>query len=283
LVLLPQSLLAWGLDVHRFITGRALDLLPPAIRPFFQKHRNFVVEHSVDPDLWRNVGFSEEPPRHFLDLDAYGPYPFRDLPRDRDAAIRKFGMEKVEKEGQLPWRAAEIYQRLIQAFDQQKAGTSFFSLDDIKFFSAALAHYVSDAHVPFHATKNYDGQLTNQHGIHSRFETEVVLHFQNELTIRPAALFSVTDPRDFIFDTLVQSFTFVDPILKADRDAAAGREAYDDGYFGTFFPKVRPILEKRLGGSMTAVASMIVSAWEKGGRPDLPLEVKRPPKKIKRD
>lgn len=280
-LLIPQPLLAWGLDVHRLVTSRAIDLLPPTIRPFYEKHQNFIVEHSVDPDLWRNVGFMEEPPRHYLDLDSYGAYPFRELPRNRQAAIQKFGREKIEREGQLPWRVDEMYGRLVQAFQQQKAGSHPYSLDDIKFFSAVLSHYVSDGHVPFHAAKNYDGQLTNQHGIHSRFETETVLRYQERLTIRPAPPVPMSNAVDFVFDVLLKSFTFVDPILKADREAVRGREEYDDRYFDKLFEQVRPILERRLSDSMTAVASMIVSAWGKGGQPDLPLQTKRLPTKVK--
>ena len=29
-------------------------------------------------------------------------------------------------------------------------------------FSAEIGHYISDAHVPLHATENYNGQFTNQ-------------------------------------------------------------------------------------------------------------------------
>jgi hypothetical protein len=282
-LLIPQPLPAWGLDVHRIVTAGAIDVLPAALRPFYEKHRGFIVEHSVDPDLWRNVGFTEEPPRHYLDLDSYGTYPFRELPRDRQAAIQKFGREKIEQEGQLPWRVDEVYGRLVQAFQQQKAGSHPYSLDDIKFFSAVISHYVGDAHVPFHAAKNYDGQLTNQQGIHSRFETEAVLRYQSRLTIRPGPPVPVSNAIDFVFDALLKSFTLVDPILKADREAVRGREEYDDRYFDQFFGQVRAILERRLNDSMTAVASVIVSAWEKGGRPDLPLEVKRLPKKVKRE
>jgi hypothetical protein len=61
---------------------RAIDTLPEPIRPFFEASRAFVVERAIDPDLWRNAGFSEEPPNHFVDLDAYGPYPFKELPRE---------------------------------------------------------------------------------------------------------------------------------------------------------------------------------------------------------
>jgi hypothetical protein len=282
-LLIPRPLPAWGLDVHRFVTAGAIDLLPTNLRPFYEKHRSFIVEHSVDPDLWRNVGFTEEPPRHYLDLDSYGLYPFRELPRDRQAAIQKFGRDKIEQEGQLPWRVDEVYGKLAQAVQQQKVGSHPYSLDDIKFFSAVISHYVSDGHVPFHAAKNYDGQLTNQQGIHSRLETEAVLRYQARLTIRPAPLVPVSNVIDFIFDALLKSFTLVDPILKADREAVRGRQEYDDSYFDQFFEQVRPILERRLNDSMTAVASMIVSAWEKGGKPDLPLEVKRAPKKVKRE
>ena len=42
-----------------------------------------------------------------------------------------------------------------------------------RFFSSIVSHYVSDGHVPFHAALNYDGQLTGQTGIHSRFEAEL--------------------------------------------------------------------------------------------------------------
>jgi len=282
-LLRPQPLPAWGLDVHRLVTAGAIDVLPSALRPFYEKHRTFIVEHSVDPDLWRNVGFTEEPPRHYLDLDSYGAYPFKELPRDRQAAIQKFGREKIEQEGQLPWRVEDVFERLVQAFQQQKAGTHRYSLDDIKFFSAVISHYVGDGHVPFHAAQNYDGQLTNQQGIHSRFETETVLRYQSRLTIRPGPPVPVSSAIDFMFDALLKSFPLVDPILKADREAVRGREEYDDRYFDQFFSQVRPILERRLNDSMTAVASMIVSAWEKGGRPDLPLELKQVPKKVKRE
>ena len=53
----------------------------------FEKHRVAIVEHVIDPDLWRNVGFdADESPRHFVDMDAYGPPPFKELPRDFDEA-----------------------------------------------------------------------------------------------------------------------------------------------------------------------------------------------------
>ena len=71
----PAPLGAWGFNGHKFITDRAIDLLPDDIRPFFQKFRVAVVEHSIDPDTYRTVGFKEEPPRHFLDWTPTAPSP----------------------------------------------------------------------------------------------------------------------------------------------------------------------------------------------------------------
>jgi hypothetical protein len=38
-------------------------------------------------------------------------------------------------------------------------------------YSADLGHYIGDAHVPLHCTRNYNGQLSGQHGIHGFWES----------------------------------------------------------------------------------------------------------------
>ncbi len=274
----PQPAAAWGLDVHKFIVARAIPLLPIEIRPFFEKYQVEVVEHSVDPDLWRTAGWLEEPPRHFLDMDAYGPYPFTALPRAQDAAIRKYGAAFVEKNGTLPWRSEEIYGKLVEAFTQ-KTG---YSRSNIRFFSSVLAHYAADAHVPFHAALNYDGQLTGQWGIHARFETELFERYQSRLTIAPRPVASVAGTRDMIFDTLVAGFPLTQPLLDADRAAVQGRTAYDDQYFTLFFDKAQPILERRLSEAITGVASLVTSAWIDAGRPAVPVQEVRTPRPVRR-
>jgi hypothetical protein len=282
LLLLPGPASGWGFDVHRLIVHRAIDALPPPIKAFYDKHRTYVVEHCIDPDLWRNAGFVEEPPNHFLDIDAYGPYPFSDLPRDKDAAVKKFGSEMIVKNGLLPWRAQEMFDRLTRSFEQHSKGGSLYALEDAKFFSAVLAHYVSDAHVPFHAVVNYDGQLTNQHGIHARFETELVMRNEAALAIKPPAMPPVGSMRDFIFDTLTEGTRLVPPILDADRKAVEGKEFYDDEYFARFLVPTKPILERRLSESAAAVAAAIVGAWERAGKPNLPLNPTNPPRRVRR-
>lgn len=277
----PVRVEAWGFNGHKFITERAIELLPLEIRPFFQKFKTTVVEHSIDPDTYRTMGWAEEPPRHFLDMDSYGPFPFKDLPHEYSEAVSKRGADFVIKNGLVPWRAQEVYVQLRDAFKQLP--TSGFARDNVKLFSAVIAHYTGDAFQPFHAAANFDGQLTGQQGIHSRFESELFDRYQDKLKIAPAPLAAIPNAREFIFATLTDSFSFVDPILAADREAIVGRELYDDQYFAKLYEKSGPIMEKRLSGAITGVASLIAQAWVDAGKPALPVDAPpRPPRPIRR-
>src|SRR5262249_15812682 len=160
------------------ITKRALDGLPADLKPFFDVKQAFVVEHSIDPDLWRVVGLrgelGDEPPNHFFDIDSLGEAPpFTNVPHDRVGLIARYGAERADKGGRLPWRTAEIFDKLVAAYRDASQHPQGYGANDARYLAAILAHYVEDAHVPFHAVVNFDGDLTNQHGIHSRFENDV--------------------------------------------------------------------------------------------------------------
>ena len=272
---------AWGFNGHKFITDRAIDLLPQEIRPFFVKARTTLVEHAIDPDTYRTIGFLEEPPRHFLDMDAYGPSPFKELPHDYSEAVTKYGKDMVIKNGIVPWRTEEVYIQLREAFRQLP--TSPYARDNVKLFSSVIAHYAEDSFQPFHAALNYDGQLTNQNGIHARFETELFDRYQDRLHLSLAPAAQIPSAREFVFNTLTDSYTSVAPILAADLEAINGREAYDDGYFEEMWKRTGPIMEKRMSGAATGVASLIMSAWIEAGRPPLPVDPPaRPPRPIRR-
>ena len=268
MLLVPSTASAWGFDAHRFIVSRAIDILPEPLRPFFDANRAFIVERAIDPDLWRNAGFTEEPPNHFLDFDAYGRFPFTDLPRPYDEALKKHGIDKLKQNGLLPWRTHEIAGRLIRGF-QALHTNGPYARSDIRFFSAIIGHYVADAHVPLHAVLNYNGQLTGQAGIHNRWEEELFTRHQTQLSITPGALTSIPNERDFIFETLLESSRLADAVLAADKKAIGTQDVYGDEYFETLFAQTRPILEKRLSDAITAVASIITSAWEHAGKPTL--------------
>ena len=270
---------AWGFEAHKFIVDKAIALLPAEIRPFFEKYRVTIAEHAIDPDLWRTMGWdAEEGPRHFLDMDAYGPSPFAALPRDREQAVKKFGQEMIQKNGLLPWRAQEIQDKLAEAFLQKQT----YSRENIKLYASVIGHYLSDAQVPFHAALNHDGQLTGQVGIHSRFETELFDRYRDTLQVTPQPIVKIASVRDYAFDSLIDSFSHVPAILEADTAAIAGRDFYDDAYFAAMFGKLKPMLEDRLARAITATASAITGAWEQAGRPALAVDAPRVPRPIRR-
>ncbi len=279
--LAPSRASAWGFTGHRLIMSRAVDLLPVPLRPFFEHYRAEIVVRAIDPDLWRLVGW-EEDPNHYLNFGVkeYGPYPFAELPRDRDAAVEKFGLSTVRRYGMLPWRASETFGDLRRTFDGFHRGTAY-GPSDLVLFSAVVGHYVQDAHQPFHATNNFDGGLTGNDGIHNRFERDLIEKFESRLTRNPGAPTPLGNVRDFVFDALLASYQQVDTILKADGEASAGKASYDGDYFERFFVKTRPILEARLSAAITATASVIVTAWELAGRPPVALDGARPVEKVK--
>jgi hypothetical protein len=281
--LVPASAFAWGAVAHRYIMRRAIELMPPEIKPFFEQNRDELVMRVNDPDLWRVVGFEEEPPNHQIDfgVDDYGPFPFVALPREYDAAVEKFGTAVVRRHGLLPWRTMEEFgnlRRMFQGFTRNQ----LYVGGNTVLFASTLAHYIQDAHQPLHVHNNYDGQLSGQTGLHSRFESELFERFEPRLTINPAPVRIVNNTRDFIFDIALSSFQLVPQILDADRRAIGTKDTYDDEYFETFFTNIRPVLERQLAGAITGTASAIVSAWTQAGRPELKLTAPRPVQKVKK-
>ena len=273
LVVLPAPAFAWGTNVHRYIMGRAIDILPPDIKPFFERFRTELVVRTVDPDTYRVVGW-EDDPNHFVDFGApeFGPYPFVALPREYGAAIEKFGMATLRRLGLLPWREAEEFGNLRRAMEGFTRNSGVAPTDTV-LFAGVAAHYVQDATQPLHASNNYDGGMTRQNGIHARFETAIFDRFQAKLTINPAPPRVITNIRDFAFDELLKSYQSVEPLLAADKEAIAGKDTYDDEYFDRFFARVKSMYEERVAAGITATASMMLSAWDAAGRPTLRTEI----------
>jgi hypothetical protein len=281
---LPSSAGAWGYEAHKTIMDRAIALLPAELRPLFEQYRATLVERAIDPDTWQNAGFdAQESPHHFLDLDwdGYGTYPFAGLPRDYTAAVAKFGKARIDQNGTLPWRVEEVYGDLRRAFEAYERRGPFGRFD-ILFYSAWLTHYVSDAHVPFHAVLNYDGQLTGQHGIHARFEAFLFERYRDRWRIAPASMPPIRNPRDFSFDVVLAGTQLVAPILKSDLDAIGMRDEYDDQYYEAFFDANRAVLERRLNEAIAASAAMIAGAWEAAGKPALPINPRPAPQRRRR-
>ena len=266
----PAPAQAWGFAAHRAIADAVIALLPAGLRPLFEQYRVAFVERSIDPDTWREAGFAEEAKHHYLDLDweGFGPYPHAGLPRDYEAAVEKFGLARIEEMGTVPWRVEAFAAELRDAFGDFDRGPEYGRFPAV-LFAAWITHYVSDAHVPFHAVVNYDGQLTGQRGIHGRFETNLYERFAGAWMMAPVARPAVAAPRDLVFDVLLEGTRLAPGVLAADREARVAGSRYGDAYYRALRDDGRAgsVLERRLNESIAAVAAVIAGAWDASGRP----------------
>lgn len=262
LCLTPATASAWGNAAERFVVNKAVDTLPPELRPFFEANRGFLMQHAADPfeSLAKNPA---ERRNHILFLDRYGRFPFDSLPRTYRGALAKFGKAKIEANGLLPWQIGVYSEKLTTAL---KAG----KWDEARLAAAFLAYYVSQAHDPFNTTENFDGRISSQPGVNERFSASLVDRFGSFFPLRPNDALYINDPTDHAFDSCLSAHAWLEQILLADRRARAGLPAYNDEFYDRFYSQAAAILIRQLSEASTDVGSYWLTAWINAGRPALP-------------
>jgi hypothetical protein len=262
LVVATCPALGWGPEAHTLITLHAIAVLPDEIKPFYRTNERYVAALVTLPDDWRET-HKDTGPQHFFDLDLFDKPPFKKVRGTRKEVEKRFGKNKVLEMGLLPWTIEERFNRLVKAM---RTGNGV----EIVVQSALLAHFVGDAHVPFHATKFYDGKKPEQKGLHFRWETNLVaLHLKPE-SLKPRSPKKIENVLSATFDWLAASNSYVDALCEADNKARDKDPVYGYRYFASLADYTMSILEERLSSAATNLASIYITAWEKAGRPKLP-------------
>jgi hypothetical protein len=273
-----RSSFCWGFYGHRKINYYAVFLLPPEMMVLYKPHIDFLAEHSVDPDK-RRYAIEEEGPRHYIDIDHYGTYPFDSLPRKWNDAVAKYTEDTLQRHGIVPWWVQIMQARLTAAFKEKNA-TKILKL------SAEIGHYIADAHVPLHASSNHNGQFTNQRGIHGFWESRVPeLLAEKEWSFLIGKADVIKSPADFIWKRVLESAAAADSVLKIEaaltktfpadqkfafeeRNGKIVRQ-YSSAFSKAYDEKLRGMIERRMRQSIYAVASFWYTAWVAAGQPDL--------------
>lgn len=263
----PMPSYGWGLEAHVLINRAACTTLPEPLRGFFMRHQAFIGKRGTDPDtVFAGQHGEAEKPRHRFDLDALDRFPFREVPRSYDEALAKYGRERLEDAGLLPWRIAELYRELVGAMRAAE-------WQRVPLIAAHLGHYVADGHEPLRTTINYDGQLTGNGGIQKRFEDEMIrLHlvqYQDLAAFTQPAQWAI-DPMAFTFDFLIDSYVWVDNLLRADTLASRGGRAYDNAYYAALHVFAGKLAKLSMAQAATDLGSLWYSAWIEAGRPRVP-------------
>jgi hypothetical protein len=268
----------WGFFGHKKINYHAVFLLPPEMLVLFKPHIDFLTEHSVDPDK-RRYAVPGEAPRHYIDLDRYGVYPFEELPRKWNDAVAKYSEDTLQAHGIVPWWIQTMLYRLTDAF-KEKSQAKILKL------SADIAHYIADAHVPLHTHSNYNGQFTDQRGIHGFWESripELLADKEWDFFIGKAEY--IKNPGEFIWARVLESSLAADSVLLfekeltknfppdqkysfEDRNNITIRQ-YSTAFAKAYNEKLNGMVERRMRQSIFAVASFWYTAWVNAGQPDL--------------
>ena len=268
----------WGFYAHQKINYFAVFLLPPEMMLLYKPNISFLAEHAVDPDK-RRYAVPDEGPRHYIDIDRYGEYPYPSLPRKWKDAVAKFSEDTLKAHGIVPWHIQTMLQRLTAAFREKHFGRIMKN-------SAEIGHYISDAHVPLHASSNHNGQLTNQKGIHGFWESripELLAEKQFDFFIGKAVY--IDNPGVFIWERVLESAKAADSVLVIERQLtqqfpADQKYAFEErngkvirqyaaAFSIAFNNKLDGMIERRMRQSIAAIASFWYTAWVNAGQPDL--------------
>ncbi|NOT37969.1 MAG: hypothetical protein HOP11_11375 [Saprospiraceae bacterium] len=187
--------------------------------------------------------------------------------------------DRFSSHGVLPYSLPSFYYRLVQAFKEKNE-------EKILRLSADIGHYIGDAHVPLHTTKNYNGQLTQQDGIHAFWESripELLAESQFDYVVGPAIY--IEDMHKYVRSILKKSHSYVDSVLLIEK-RISNEVPNDQQYcFESRLGQVVKLpcksyailynnlldnqVEEQFRNCILAIGSIWMSAWTEAGQPNL--------------
>lgn len=257
---------------------------------FYKHHMSTIIERSVNPDKRRYIN-ENEGPRHFIDLDAYGSDPLAQLPKKWQEAIEQYGDSTLIQHGIVPWHMVRVKYYLTQAFLNQDA-------DQILKISADLGHYVGDAHVPLHTTSNYNGQKTNQRGIHGFWESRLPELFDQQYDLFVGKAEYIENVNDAAWNAVANAHLALDSVLIFEAQISQefsptkkysfevrGNQTvkvYSYEFSEAYHQRLQGMVERKMRASIKLIADLWFTCWVDGGQPTLNKLILEDNKIIKR-
>ncbi len=273
---LALGLSSWGFLIHRTVNQLAIYSLPEPLQSYFHKDQNYLVANAPRPDIRRNTDKSEAT-KHFIDLEAYGPNAANNMPLNWADAVKKYSQDTLLKYGWAPYLIISELDKLTNAFRSKNK-------DSILFYAADIGHYIGDVHVPLHTTINYDGQLTNQKGLHSMWES-----FIPELRIDQYQLYNshkanyLKNPSEVLWENIRQAANLVPEMLAVEKEVSIqfkpetkyktqmryGKETkmYTKEFAEAYANGLGSTINAQLIASSNLIADFWYTAWVNAGKP----------------
>lgn len=262
LPILALFLVSWGNTGHKKINYNILFFFNNQMLPF-NTWVTYLEAHASDADYRKSIDPNEEP-KHYIDIDTYQDFIERGyIIQSWDSIVAIYGYSNVINEGILPWATINTYDSLVSAF---KAN----NWNKAALLAADLGHYVGDGHMPLHITKNYNGQLTGNTGIHSRFETTMINAYSSSIIYSgDTNLQYINNVSQYIFSYLYNNYKYKDSILIADNYAknAAGGSTTSSTYTANLWEKTKSFTLLLFKNASKSLANLLFSAWLDAGSP----------------
>lgn len=275
LVLVSESF-GWGFFAHKQINKHAVFTLPPAMFSFYKEYIHVITENAVNPDKRRYV-IEGEAPRHYIDLEYYGDSVLCELSQ-WPQVVATYTQDVLMQHGVLPWHIYRVKNALTEAF-RQKDGYRILKL------SADLGHYIADANVPLHTSENYNGQLTDQEGIHGLWETRLPELFMDRYNFFTGRAAYISDPQSSAWKAIIVAHKEVDRVLGLEKNLSKyfpATKKYSFEQRGSTLQKVYSIayaqayhavldgqVERQMRASIKMVGDFWLTCWVDAGQPDL--------------
>lgn len=184
--------------------------------------------------------------------------------------------------GILPYGLSYTYKQLVKAYADKNHRR-------ILRHAADIGHYIGDAHVPLHTTVNYNGQLTDQVGIHAFWESRLPeLFAEEEYDLFTGMATYIDDVDEYIWDVVLNTHTYVDSVLLIEKRLS---QTFPDDqqfcfeerlnrtvkieceeYAKAYHTAMDGMVERQMVKSIAAVGNIWYSAWVDAGQPDLQSE-----------
>jgi hypothetical protein len=278
-LLMPVILIlctSWGFFAHKEINKMAIFSLPQPLMSFYKVHIEYITDQAVNPDKRRYV-VKGEAPKHYMDIEYYTDSVLFVQPNWKDAAIL-YPEDSMQAHGILPWNLIRMSYYLTDAFKAK-------DVKAILKLSADIGHYIGDLHVPLHATKNYNGQLTNQHGIHGLWESRLPELFFQSYSLYVGKATYISNIHSTVWSALTESRACVDSVLRIEKDLqhsfkedkifsyedrnGQNMRVYSYEYSRAYHNGLKDMVQRRMRNAIQMTANMWYTCWVNAGKPDL--------------
>jgi hypothetical protein len=226
--------------------------------------------------FWKNT----IKPQYYEDVWAISGLDLDELTQNRFSSgniIPVIIEDHFSEHGICPYHLEDMMRKLTYAFESK-------DYEKILRTSAEFGHYIADAHVPLHTTTNYNGQMTDQVGIHAFWESRIPeLFAEREYDFFVGKADYIEDPKTFFWNIITTAHSHLDSVLlvekRLSRTYDSDKQFCFDERLGTtlriqcpeyteeYTKALGSMVEEQMRAAIHAIGSCIYTCWVNAGQP----------------